>query len=1066
MDVRSYLATLTVNSEQPILKEVLKHTDAEQAADYTQAFARVSKLLKSMMKDDAEKTAFETDYLKRVIKGFSGEVSEQGRQCQMLEAILRYAVTVHNMKAAKIPQLMTLSRDIPALLPTMLVHTRAAIALYNKIKADLEYPEKLESAQLEVGRLVAVLFLFEGIPDLASATLVLRNYKLHYAGSVIYLTDPKDSTGQKRFVIQLYSALLIQLVKLHKNIDSILESASRSSKMAVGYIQKYLRVICKQEDLRISVIQLRNYRDIYWTSHFSPVEAKFMLQRFKSALLPNDIFIRSILNKCQSVRETALSAKTEPGIEKTKKALHDHKFQFDGGYLSVKPTVKLIQQLIGMVKPQIKSFPNDNKHDMQDALALSKIKKNPHQKAIILIVKQLEKPEFGQNFYVLLFGNYLINLLKNGGNRKKLLAFSTIRDYASAPLQAFLSTFADLELLKMDEEVITDKLKSVAELMAPTKRGHLYYLANYIQQLDLVTDFMASNLDIQSESGKVHANVVSVPQMEHLLEFLYASGEQYTDAILLLCLGFYSGARRSEAKLIRVSDFEMLPIADSFQISLKIVPTHERKLKSKAGTRTIHLNVFWPKKWLFLLTQKLRLARSAGISKTDLLFDNSIDESFTVISQLLRTYLCDNSFTFHSLRHSFVCWQYYRLVLQPRLKDDDVVKVHCLMHDYFSKEACLLVRQKLGLPEVTRKSVYALCELVGHSAPEITFNSYLHLRDLYSYLMMSSVLRIDQKALSRLVRRAKLDKALLWQFPAEAIHYGQLYDRHTLAILPTPELAHYKGLSLHQLQLQQVTELPCLQQLEHGLHMLGSIYPDERRRVDDNGTVITIDGAWLNMLLIVCKKVQQEYPNRSKKLPLVPAIAHSKGQLRADKQISKSRQIFEKLQANAEVLINDQLWSDAKVVFALEALKGLLILQKWTIQFKDPSQLDLFLELCTKILPEYIKPVVTIYSRDFDMISGDTNNLSERWIKILSKHGIAPEMNTFETVVKTGYWIKQLEHSVAWLYFVEITEEKYVGTDGLIHTQQQAQRASSVMKFMHFLLVACKTRLRLQENRG
>ncbi|WP_372627678.1 hypothetical protein [Arsukibacterium sp.] len=1058
MSVGTVVTSLLNQPEHPLLSEILQHTDVEQATEYRHAFATVTQLLKSVMLDDTEKTAFESNNLKRVIKGFSDEVTEQGRQRQILEAILRYAVKTFHMKAAKIPQLITLNRDTPALTPTMLVHTRAAMTLYNTIKADLEYPEKLKSVQHEVGRLAALLFLFEGIPDLASAALVLRNYQLHYAGSVIYLTDPEDSTGQKRFVIQLYTALLIQLVKRYDNIDYILERASRSSKMTVSYIQKYLRAITKQETFRISVTQLSNYRYIYWTSHYSPVEAKFLLQRFKSALLPTDIFIRTTLNKCQNWRETELSAKVDPTIEKTQKALQEHKIRHGSEYQQVKPTVKLIQQLIAKVKMQAE--PSD-KPDLQDALALSQNKKKPHQAAITRIVKTLEKPGFSQNFYVLLFGNYLINLLKNGGSRKSLLAFRTIRDYVSAPLKAFITTFADLDLLKMDEETLTDKLNSVAKLMAPTKRGCLYYLADYIQQLDLVTDFMAANLDIRAESGKVHANIVSVPQMEELLEFINDAGEQYTDAILLLCLGFYSGARRSEAKLIRVSDFELLPTANGIEVSVKIVPTKARTIKSPAGTRTINLNVFWPKKWLALLVQKLQLARAAGISKTDCLFDITAEQHLTVISQLLRTYLCDKGFKFHSLRHSFVCWQYYRLVLQPRLKGVRAENVHCLKHDYFADEACSLVRKQLGLPAVSRKAVYALCALVGHSDPIITFDSYLHLRDLYCYLLISSKLCLKQKALSQLVSRAKLDSKLLQQFPASAISYSTLSDEYTLDILPAPWLAECKTLSVQHLQLKQSIILPCLSQLEHGLRMLGKIQPDEVTRVEDDGVVVDIEGAWLNTLWTVCGEVRQQYPERSKRLRLIPEIARSKGQLQAGKKVSNTRLIFEELQTNAQVLIDEQQWSDTKIVDALEALKGLLILQDWTIQFKDPARLGTFLQLCRAILPENIKPKVTIHDPEIDGIADGSDNLFERWIMTLAMYDITPEIDTFEAVEKPGYWTKQLDRGVVWFYFVEITEEEYTDSNGQTQLRQHTQRASSVMKFLHFLLVACITRHQL-----
>lgn len=1057
MSIGTFVNSLVNTPEHPILLEVLKCINTDESAAYTTDFAFVTQLLKKTIKDDFDKSAFESTYLKRVIKHFSDEIEEQCRQRQILEAILRYAAVHCKFQSAKIPQLIKLNRDTPALPPTSLMFARQANTLFNVIKADLLNPTKLNSKQLEVGRLLAVLFLFEGIPDLASSALVLRHYKLYYAGSIIYLTDQDDETGQKRFVIQLYTALLIQRVKRYEQIDYIVERASRSSKMTAGYIQQYLRLITKQSKFNITVSQLSFYRKIYWTNRYSPIETEFFLHRMKSVLLPTEILIRTLTDKSASLVKTELSVKADPVNHSTRKTFMQHKRLHGATYQNVEQSITLVKLLISYIKPSSKQAAHVGQTEKSNAQTHSSNEKKPYQAIITLITNQLKNPEFSQNFFVILFGRYIINLLKNGGSRKKLLARSTIRDYVSAPLKAFISVFADTDLLMMDEEALTDKFNCVSELMAPTKRSCLYYLAYYIQQLGLVTDFKASNLDISAKSGKVNANVISVPQIEYLLQFIKNAGDVYSDAILLVCLGFYSGARRSEAKYIRVSDFEVSQSANGTKVSVRIVPTKARTIKSRSGTRTINLNVFWPKPWLELLVNKLTAARSAGVSKTTRLFDDSADKHFSIISQLLRSYLRDNGFSYHVLRHSFVCWQYYRLVLQPRLKGARAQSLHCFDHDYFSDEACLKARNQLGLPAISRKSVFTLCSLVGHRDPSITFESYLHLKDVYCYLLMSSDIVLKQKTLSYLVPRATLNTELLQYFPAGAITFGSLSDEQTLNILPAPELKHSKPLNIQQLELKPITMVPCLRQIEHGLQFIGKIEPDEITAVENDTSVITIEGSWLTKLNDVCNEVHRHYPARGARLPKIPQIARSKDQLRSDKPLSRSRSNFEGLQAKTQLLLDSKRWSDSKIYNTLQVLKGLLIKQMWTIQFREPGPFGDFLALCREILPENIQPRATFHFTDSEHLAKDVRWFLTSWDRTFANYDIKPEL-------KPDYWVNALEPGVVWLYFEDTIEDKDIDQNGESPLRTKIKRASSVMKFMHFLLVATKTRVYLTGN--
>ncbi|MDP5137950.1 hypothetical protein ORJ04_18525 [Rheinheimera baltica] len=1059
MEIRLFIKSLLADPGHPLINEILQHVTDEDAPAFLQLYKALLVLLQENMLADADKSVFEVGYLKRVVKQFSDEIQQQSWQRQILEAILRYAIHKHGMLPAKIPQLIKVQRDIPALAPVVLMHAVPAVALFNVLHADLADPAKLNSSKLELGRLVAVLFLIEGVPDLTTVANVLQSYELCYADSVQYLSPIKKDVADPRYIIQLYTALLFQLFRRSrgKNDETALTAQQPQAevkfdrKSLLDYVTAYIGHVMGNRDYRLTSAQLINYRNIYWTSNYSPVEAKFYLQRCKSTVLPEPVFIRLLTDKCKVQYSADTDIKKGDWLDVAKRRLNLCDKANDAQYQSVKTQESLVKHLITQIKKPKdgEAKPGMHFNNVEDEPPLMINPKKPRETLIKLICHQLNSSEYEQIFYVYLFGSWLVDLLQRGGIKKKLLEYKTIRDYATAPLNAFMIVFADLHFLQLDEEELTEKLNEVAQLMTPTRRGSLYYLAVFIQNLDLVPDFLASSLDIRSESSAVNANIISVPQTERLLEHLSMAGD-YTDAILLFCFGFYTGTRRSEAKFIRVSDFDLLERDGQIHISIKNVPTRVRGLKSRAGTRTVQLNAFWPQRWLALLAQKNQRARINGFTLTSRLFDGNVDELFAFISKLVRGYLHDDTFRYHNLRHSFVCWQYYRLLLQPRLTSKQVALPRCLAHNYFADSTCQAARQYLGLPVITRKLVYALSAIVGHSDPQITFGSYHHLRDLYSYLLVANCLNFEQKALSRLVSRATLDSKLANEYQAGAITYSHPYDEQTLRILPSKCLSDTRLLSCNDLPIHQNVNLPTLQQIEFALLFIGKLQSDDNTAVAIADNLVKIEGAWLGTLHDTCKVVRRDYPRRSKRLRLLPVIPMSKEQLRADKSISFAREVFQAMRSKAQRLIDSKKYSDEDIISVLETLKGLLIAQAWCIQFKQPDKLADFLAFSLALVPEGIKAVAVIYlplNEQGEPIFDDTYS---QWLAAFEKAGIKPGSYDIEVIDKNGYWFEKLKNSLVWLHFA---------SPDII--QNRSIRVRAVMEFLHFLLVACKTRLQL-----
>ena len=69
-----------------------------------------------------------------------------------------------------------------------------------------------------------------------------------------------------------------------------------------------------------------------------------------------------------------------------------------------------------------------------------------------------------------------------------------------------------------------------------------------------------------------------------------------------------------------------------------------------------------------------------------------------------------------------------------------------------------------------------------------------------------------------------------------------------------------------------------------------------------------------------------------------------------------------------------------------------------------------------------------------------------------------------QPVYKPHYWNKRLRRGLVWLYFVVIDDEDYSSDSVCFDMTIPSKRSSTVMQFMHFLMVACKARMTIKES--
>lgn len=205
-------------------------------------------------------------------------------------------------------------------------------------------------------------------------------------------------------------------------------------------------------------------------------------------------------------------------------------------------------------------------------------------------------------------------------------------------------------------------------------------------------------------------------------------------AWLVLTLSYRCGLRRMEVLKLDLAD---LLLEDGLELLVR--PTQSRGLKSISSTRKLPLHAL-------LETQELdRLRRWASkrwaeeqdsayshflfsLPKCDFRFVPQ-DTLFPILHKVMRTVTGDTSLRFHHLRHSFASRMTVMLAISAGL---DAARVLATLPGYASSEYDFLhARERLfGSLRLTRRDLWAVASLMGHSGPDVSVEHYIHHLDI------------------------------------------------------------------------------------------------------------------------------------------------------------------------------------------------------------------------------------------------------------------------------------------------------------------------------------------------
>jgi len=241
-----------------------------------------------------------------------------------------------------------------------------------------------------------------------------------------------------------------------------------------------------------------------------------------------------------------------------------------------------------------------------------------------------------------------------------------------------------------------------------------------------------------SERHSVNANVIIPQHYTDVLDILWASRE-FSDRIggiryLMTVLAFRINMRRQEIRRLRLCDVRLTRT----QMFVHVVDTEDGKVKSISGKRWLPAHDLFNDEELKFMRVWHEVRSSEAKSKRALLFSESSVNSellsryktFDVILKKIREVTGDAEMRFHSLRHSFATW------LLVSIEANRIPEVLDSRLSVFSPQGGI---QKAKFKTIldgtgpTKKVLYQLALLMGHSTPSMTLLHYIHTCDWILY---------------------------------------------------------------------------------------------------------------------------------------------------------------------------------------------------------------------------------------------------------------------------------------------------------------------------------------------
>ncbi len=647
--------------------------------------------------------------LQKVQKVFRKGFEVHNLQIKLLELLLYVIEKQLQITSPPLRQTCEIKQDLPLLRPDALLMSRLQAKIYDLIENEHHIAAFLDDPEQHHAVIILWLILKEGIYPINDIKALLNRKCLTYRIKQHWFFD----TNKQRYWLSPKAELLLtaywqKSVALPKNITSSINRLFHQHRLIpVRYALKLpdLYAMAKNEFiLKVSPVE---YSICHMTLPTTSLSQDSLYRIITGQRVANRIQSSEAPHQTMPIRQKSawLSACSNSAPKLRKKT------EVSQQEVTTAEQIKLIERFTSpLVKTSLKQSVKINsalQNEIREWLETNNIAKAVPWAWVLLA--------------------WLYHLLRFGGKHKKRLRLKTIKDYVSYVAKPFIREFSGCEPKAMDNLDWAEKLNIVVEQITPTKKGFVLYFAEFLIESELVPNLCLSDIDIPSIGHNVNANLITQHEADKIIQECDNIDTPISKlAKWCFCFGFYSGLRRGEIAGLQFSDFA---IANIHYVNLQVRPNKYRELKSSEGSRNLPLDSLWPDTLLNDFIDYLTTAKTKFTQHKSLIFNDrdTLNQEFSLLTNVIKIITGEDKIRFHHCRHSFCNWTWLRLQNNHLTGVDGIP--FC-QHNFFSAPLARNLCDRLSISPFSRKKLWALSGLLGHSSPDVTTSSYFHLREL------------------------------------------------------------------------------------------------------------------------------------------------------------------------------------------------------------------------------------------------------------------------------------------------------------------------------------------------
>ncbi|MDD4864229.1 MAG: tyrosine-type recombinase/integrase [Alishewanella agri] len=702
----------------PSLKKSLSKADL--ANDFEDLKNRVSKHLQM----DLNISSLTKNSITSYVKGLSKRAAERAVQLDLLEVFIRHLKQITGISAPPIPRLVTTKSDMPIVTASALLRGHIAAVINQQLSDEIQTPTML-TTQIEMSGRLALWLMFKlGVLDKELLKQVIQDPKAHFKQLKAF---SYYEHGTKRVLLDTQSLLFLHQIWMIRHQDT-------TKITVIGAIKSYLKIVLPQLlKESVNITQLKEIAKVHLTLTSSPLLARQFSGKLQTTNLQDEPWIRLITGYPQPVLNDALEESfTLTERQRRTMLRHSH----SGGLTQEKQ--KKSEKSI-LIKDKLKLI--------KTLTAPLFIKQNKDfTKAKTELKVWLESDQnFTDDPLCWLLLSWCIRLLEFGSSHKRVLRKDTVKDYLMSLATPVLTVLSNDDYDLSEAEDWIEALNKIVSLVkSPQRCAYVRYFAKFLLNNQIVPDLDLSELNIPGYQVKTDANLLTCQEAELLLNHLRKQKDEVAKvARILFCLGFFSGLRRNEAAKLKIKDIQI----NGGLSEVRVRRNKNRELKSPHSSRNVPMAPFWPEVEILFIKRFVDDARIEYRVDHDLFDDQDlVTNAFAYLTQCLKQLTQDQNFRFHHLRHSYANWIYY-LLHQHQIRNR-ALQASFLQHEWLNEQISNQLKQRLGLTfDLSRKKLFMISYLLGHSAIETTCGSYLHLLDVFAFLITSDATRSSRKLL-------------------------------------------------------------------------------------------------------------------------------------------------------------------------------------------------------------------------------------------------------------------------------------------------------------------------------